>query len=224
MDIIRPSSLAALSRLAVSAHCSANRSSSTLANVGMGHLPAAEADGDLDAVAVGEELLRVACSLVLKSPMSMPGRHPDLLDLHHVLVLSGLFFPLALLEPELAVVHQLAHGRRSAWGEILTRSRPCSSAIFRASAGGHDAQLLALGTDQADLLVADLLVQFMHYFTNGRSTSISKSQNADTHAGIRATTNHPHGGLITNSCRTSLPSIAGGEADAVSLLCFAGLV
>ena len=27
---------------------------------------------------------------------------------------------------------------------------------------GHDAELLALGTDQADLLVADLLIQFMH--------------------------------------------------------------
>ena len=40
--------------------------------------------------------------------------------------------------------------------------------------------------------------------------------------GIRATTNHPCGGLIT-TLLTSLP-LAGGEADAISLLCFADLV
>ena len=106
MDIIRPSSLAGLSRLAVSAHCAANRSSRS-------------------------------------------------------------------------VVHQLAHG-----GNGLRRDLDQVQALLvgdlQSFRRGHDAELLALGTDQANLLVSDLLVQFMHSFTNGRSTSISESQNADT--------------------------------------------
>ena len=78
-----------------------------------------------------------------------------------MLVLSGLFFPLALLEPELAVVHQLADG-----GSGLRRDLDQVQALFigdlQSLRRGHDAELLALGTDQADLLVADLLIQFMH--------------------------------------------------------------
>ena len=144
----------------------------------MGHLPAAESDRDLDAVAVGDELLRVF-ELRIEIPDVDARRHPNLFDLHHVLVFSGLFFPLALLEPELAVVHQLAHG-----GIGLRRNLDQVQALLIGDLQGlrrrHDAELLALGTDQANLLVSDLLVQFMHYFTNGRSTSISESQNADT--------------------------------------------
>lgn len=119
----------------------------------------------------------------------MPGDIPNLFDLHHVLVFSGLFFPLALLEPELAVVHQLAHG-----GNGLRRDLDQVQALLvgdlQSFRRGHDAELLALGTDQANLLVSDLLVQFMHYFTNGRSTSISESQNADTMQASAPTTNH----------------------------------
>ena len=44
----------------------------------------------------------------------------------------------------------------------------------------HNAQLFALCPDEPDFLVVDLLIQFMHLLANGRSTSILKSQNADT--------------------------------------------
>ena len=58
MDIFRPSSLAALSRVDTSVQRLANllRRSPDL---GVRHLPATEADGYFDAVAVGQELLRV---------------------------------------------------------------------------------------------------------------------------------------------------------------------
>ena len=100
MDIILPSSLGALSRLAVSAHCS------------------------------------------------------NLLDLHHMLVLSGLFFPLALLEPELSVVHQLAH-RRGGLGRDLDQIQALLVSDPQRLRRGHDSKLLTLGADQADLFVID---------------------------------------------------------------------
>ena len=165
MDIIRPSSLAGLSRLAVSAHCAAKRSSRS----GMGHLPAAESDRDLDAVAVGDELLRVF-ELRIEIPDVDARRHPNLFDLHHVLVFSGLFFPLALLEPVFAVVHELAH-RRGCLGRDLHQIQPPLVRNVQSVGGGHDTQLFTGLTDEADLLVENVLIQFMHLLSYGRSTS-----------------------------------------------------
>ena len=78
-----------------------------------------------------------------------------------MLVLSGLFFPLALLEPELAVIHQLAD-RGNGLRRDLYQVQTLLVGDFQSLRRGHDAQLLTLFTDQADLPVTDILVQFMH--------------------------------------------------------------
>ena len=153
----------------------------------MGLHPAAETDGDLDAIAVGDELLRVFELCVEITNVDARG-HPDLLDLHHMLVLSGLFFPLALLKPKLSVVHQLAH-RRSGLGRDLDQVQPLFVSNPQRLRGGHDAQLLPLGTDQADLPVIDGFIQFMHLLTNGRNTSVPKITKRGYQTGIRTTTN-----------------------------------
>ena len=126
----------------------------------MGHLTAAEADRDFDAVAVGDELLGVLELRVEVTDINT-GRHPDLLDLHHVLILPGFLFLLALLEAELSVVHQLAH-RRHSLGRDLDQIQALLVGDFQRLCGGHDTELLALRADQPDLLVVDVLIQFMH--------------------------------------------------------------
>ena len=71
-----------------------------------------------------------------------------------MLVLSGLFFPLALLEPELSVVHQLAH-RRGGLGRDLDQIQALLVSDPQRLRRGHDSKLLTLGADQADLFVID---------------------------------------------------------------------
>jgi len=149
-----------------------------LADVGVGHLTAAETNGNLHAVAVGNELLSVL-QLGVEVAHVDTGRHPDLLDLHHVLVLSGFLLALALLETELSVVHQLAH-RGIRLGRDLDQIQTLLISDLQSLSGSHDAQLLALGADQSHLFVANVLIQFMHLLANGESTSIHKSKNADT--------------------------------------------
>ena len=107
------------------------------------------------------------------------GTDLDFLDLHHSLAFLGLLLLFLRLVLELAVVHNLADGRRGLRSNLHKVHIFLDSHVLR-GCQRHDTELLALRTDQADLLVSDLLVQFMHYFTNGRSTSISESQNADT--------------------------------------------
>ena len=155
-------------------------------DVGMGHLAATETNGDLDAVAVGDELLRVP-ELRVEIADVDARRHADFLDLHNVLILLGLLLPLALLELELAVVHQLAHG-----GHGLRRDLHQVQSLLisdpQGLGGRHDAQLGAVITDQADLLVANVLIQFMHCLTNGRSTSIQNITKRGRRCGIRVIT------------------------------------
>ena len=79
-----------------------------LTDVGVGHLPTAEAHGDFAPVAVGQEFLRVA-ELDVEIVDVDAGRHPDLLDLHHALILACFLLALGLLEAVLAVIHQLAY-------------------------------------------------------------------------------------------------------------------
>ena len=102
-----------------------------LTDVGVGHLPAAEAHGDLDRLPSARNFCALR-SLTLKSLTSMLGDIRISLILYHALILAGFLLALGLLEPELAVIHQLAYGG-TALGEILTRSSPCSSAMRSAS-------------------------------------------------------------------------------------------
>ena len=90
-----------------------------------------------------------------------------------MLVLSGFLLPLALLKLVLAVVHQLAHR-----GHSLRRDfYQIQTALVCDVQGllcGNNAHLFASLTDEADLLIADFLVQFMLQLANGRNTSIQK--------------------------------------------------
>ena len=76
----------------------------------------------LHAVAVGQELLRVA-ELDVEIVDVDAGRHADLLDLYHALILAGFLLALGLLEPELAVIHQLAY-RGDGVGRDLDQVQP----------------------------------------------------------------------------------------------------
>ena len=101
------------------------------ANLGVRHLSASETHRDLEAVALVEELLAVF-QLGVEVVRVDAGGHAYLLDLDNALILLGFLLLLGLLEAELAVVHNLAD-RGLEPGAILTRSRSCSAATFRAS-------------------------------------------------------------------------------------------
>ena len=88
-------------------------------------------------------------------------RHPDFLDLDHMLVLSGFLFLLALFKAELAVIHQLAD-RRDCLGRDFDQIQALLVSNPQRLRRRHDAQLLASGSNQSDLPVTDLFVQFMH--------------------------------------------------------------
>ena len=123
----------------------------------MRHLAAAEADRDLDTVAVGNEFLGVF-ELGVKIAHVDTGGHAHFLDLDDMLVLSGFLLTLALLEFVLAVVHQLAHG-----GRCLRRDLHQIKALLLCGTqrllAGHDAQLLAiiLADTPVDACLGDLM-------------------------------------------------------------------
>ena len=138
-----------------------------LTDVGVRHLTAPEPDGDLAPVALGQKLLGVA-QLDIEIVHVNAGGHPDLLDLHHALVLPGFLFTLGLLEPVLAVVHQLAHrghGIGRNFDQIQLTLLGQTQRLLR----GHDAQLFAALRDQADLLIPDLFVGLMTCVSDGKA-------------------------------------------------------
>ena len=85
-----------------------------------------------------------------------------------MLVLLGVLFPFGLLKAVLAVVHELAHGGLGGGGNLnqvqtgLVGTDLCLS-------GGHDAQLGAVGADEPDLPVANLLVDLMSRISYGHA-------------------------------------------------------
>ena len=95
--------------------------------------------------------------------------------------------------------HQLAHRRRRLRRD-LHEIQALFIRDFESADGCHDAQLLAGGADQADLLVADLLVQFMHYFANGRNTSLKNTKTRTPGRHPRSSPGgSPHGRKATRS-------------------------
>ena len=130
-----------------------------LTDVGVSHLPAAEAHGDFHSIPVGEELLAVA-ELDEKVVLSDAGGHADLLDLNHALILAGLFLTLALLETVLAVIHYLAD-RRSGTRRDFDQIQILLNGDLHGVAARHYAQLLAVLTDEAHLPVAYFLVDLI---------------------------------------------------------------
>ena len=164
------------------------------------HFTAAETNGYLHAIAIGNELLCIF-ELGVEVTDVDTGRHADLLDLHNVLILLCFFLALTLLELVLTIVHKLANGRNS-----LRRNLHQVNALFigdiQRFCSRHDTQLLAVGTDEAHFLISDFLVQLMHYVTNSRSTSIPKITK-------RECTKHPR--------NDKLPPQVGEEMNRVNL-------
>ena len=130
-----------------------------LTDIGMSHLSAAETDGHLAAVAVSQELLCIALLDVEVIDVNA-GRHTDFLDLHHTLVLAGLFLSLGLLEAVLAVIHDFADGGHGV-GRDLDQVQVFLLSDTLSFHSGHDAQLFTGLRDQSNLLVPDFFIDLM---------------------------------------------------------------
>ena len=138
-----------------------------LADVGVGHLPPAEPDGDLAPVALAQELLGVA-QLHIEVVDIDAGRHANLLDLHYPLILAGFLLALGLFEPVFAVVHKLTHRGYGVGGDLdqIQIALLCQAqGLLR----GHDAQLFAGLRDQPDLFVANLFIGLMTCVSDGKA-------------------------------------------------------
>lgn len=130
-----------------------------LTDLGVGHLTAAEAHSDLDAIAFLEELHRVS-HLDVQVVRVDAGRHANLLDLDDALILLGFLFLLELVEAELAVVHDLAD-RRDGVRRDLHEIKLLFLGHGQRRFGRDDTEHGSVGSDQADFLVADFFVELM---------------------------------------------------------------
>ena len=83
----------------------------------MAHFPSAEADGNLDLVAVLQKALCVTQLGVEVVGIDVE-RQTDFLDFDDALVLAGFLFPFGLLETELAVIDNLANRGLGLRGEF----------------------------------------------------------------------------------------------------------
>ena len=138
-----------------------------LADTGMGHFAAAEADGDLTAVALAKELLNIA-KLDVEIVHVNAGRHPDFLNLYHPLVLPGFLLSLGLLETELTIVHELTH-RRDGIGRDLDQIQSLLLCLVQRLLRRHDAKLLAAVRDQTDLFIPDFFIELMSCVSDGKA-------------------------------------------------------
>ena len=129
------------------------------ANVGVRHLTTAKANRDLHAITVRKELARAA-HLGVEVVGVNAGRHTNLLDLHHALILSGFLFPLELVKTELAVIHDLADRgdciRRDLYEIKLQFLRHCQRCF-----GGNDTDHSAVRADESNFLIPNFLVELM---------------------------------------------------------------
>lgn len=142
-----------------------------LADVGMGHFPAAEADGDLHPVAVGQKALGVADLDIEIIDVDSRG-HTHFFDLDDPLVFLCLLVPLGLLEAILAVIHELADGGDGVGGN-LHQVQVGFAGLGHGLGQGHNPKLLPLGGDQAHFLVVNFLVDLMSRVSYDGRTSNS---------------------------------------------------
>ena len=120
------------------------------------HLAAPEQDGDLDLVVVFEELAGLG-NLGVDVVLAGLGADADLLQLL-LTDLATLVVLLRVFESQLAVVENLADGRALV-GSYLHQIEPSLPSHREGLSCGHQAQLLAFGTDQADRTYADVFVR-----------------------------------------------------------------
>ena len=157
MIMLRPSSLGTTStRADVDRPASATGRGSCLPELGVLHLPAPEHDRDLDLVALAEELLDLA-GLGVEVAGADLGPVLHLLDRDVGALAAGLLGLLRRLVLVLAVVHDPADRRVGLVGHLdevevqLTGDGECLGQRL-------DADLRAVGSDQADLTGSDAIV------------------------------------------------------------------
>ena len=122
----------------------------------VGHLTSAETKRYLHAVALGEELSR-SIDLGLEIVGIDVRGHTDLLDLHCVLLLLGVFLFSGLLVLVLAVIDDLAH-RGLCAGRDLDQVELSFFGQFSGFRRGHDAQHLAVSADHSNFSVTNLFI------------------------------------------------------------------
>ena len=121
------------------------------------HLAAAELHDNTDLIARGQKLLGLIELRLVVVRVDTTGKL-NLLDLNDLLLLLGFLLSLLLLEAELTVVHDLAHGGCGLGGDhdqiqlFLIRE-------LEGFLGAHDSEGLSVCGDDPDLLEVDLLVQ-----------------------------------------------------------------
>lgn len=126
------------------------------AAVRVGHLTTAEADGDLELVALVEEAgsgLDLRLDVVV---VDLRG-HPDLFPDDGLLLLLGVLLLLLLLVAVLPEIEDLRHGRLRVGGD-LDEIPPLALSEGKRTRGRDDAQLGPVGADEADGGDSDLVV------------------------------------------------------------------
>lgn len=118
-----------------------------IAVLGMSHLTSSKTDGNLDLIAVRQELLRVLELGVKVMSIDIQGEL-NLLDLDGMLIFSRLFFTLRLFKAILAVVHDLAD-RRLCLGSDLDEVEILFVRDMLGVGSRHDAELSAVRSDYA---------------------------------------------------------------------------
>ena len=126
---------------------------------GMCHLTATEADSDLDAVSVLQELHRAAHFGVQVIRVDS-GRHTNLLDFHDVLIFLCFLFLLELVEAELSVVHDPTD-RRNCIGRDFNKIELLLLCHCQCFFGCNDTDHCAVSADQSDFLISDFFVELM---------------------------------------------------------------
>ena len=95
-------------------------------------------------------------------------RKADLLGLNDVLVFPGFLFSFRHFKAILAVVHDLADGRFRI-GRDLDKIEVAAFGDLQRLGAGHDAELLAVVSDETDLLVADRIVDLQFFDSDGQT-------------------------------------------------------
>src|SRR5699024_10675884 len=124
-----------------------------------------------------------------------------------------LLFPLGLLELELAIVHELAH-RGNGVGRDFDQIQAGLVGVALGLGSGHHTQLVAVGANQADLTVTDLLIDLMGWVSYGKAPPEKQK--------MWAQQQHPHPQQKRQSRRlrvftmlTSLPWAGGEDGGAI---------
>ncbi len=135
------------------------------AKLRMSHFSSAEANGNLNLVAVAEEFDGIAKLGVEIVGINVKGK-PYFLDLDYFLVLFCFFFALCLFKAVFAVIHNAANMRRCG-GRDLYEIKILFGGDRKGILHGNNAELRAVGVDHADFFFADLLIDEQFLFCYG---------------------------------------------------------